>query len=121
MSFSPKGTVSSITYSRAQRYGSNARMLGRAHVCRSKAVFLGAIAAKVGDRERYDVVPGSGGDFLNEYQRGGGDVGSHHCSASYLRNDSTIILLTATLHHFALITSCVDLLDDVEDRYSGSE
>lgn len=32
-----------VTYSRAQRYGSNARMLGRAHVCKSKAVFFGAI------------------------------------------------------------------------------
>lgn len=31
------------TYSRAQRYGSNARMLGRAHVCSLKAEFFGAI------------------------------------------------------------------------------
>jgi len=32
-----------FTYSRAQRYGSNAKMLGRAHVCRSKGNFVGAI------------------------------------------------------------------------------
>lgn len=31
------------SYSRAQRYGSNARILGRAHVSILKAVFLGAI------------------------------------------------------------------------------
>jgi hypothetical protein len=32
-----------ITYSRAQRYGSNARILARAHVCRSNGDFLEAI------------------------------------------------------------------------------
>jgi hypothetical protein len=33
-----------FTYSRAQRYGSNAKMLARAHFCRSKGDFLEAIA-----------------------------------------------------------------------------
>lgn len=32
-----------FTYSRAQRYGSNANILGRAHVCKLNAVFLEAI------------------------------------------------------------------------------
>jgi len=33
------------SYSRAQRYGSNARILGRAHVCKLKGEAFGAIAS----------------------------------------------------------------------------
>lgn len=68
----------SFTYSRAQRYGSNAIILGRAHVCKSNDVFLGAISSVVGERTRYDLVAGAGGDFLKEYRGARGDVGSHH-------------------------------------------
>lgn len=36
-----------FTYSRAQRYGSNARILGRAHVCRLNGDFCEVMLARV--------------------------------------------------------------------------
>ena len=42
------------SYSRAHRYGSNARMLGRAHFCRSNGNFFSDIFQKIGCATRGD-------------------------------------------------------------------
>lgn len=77
-----RSKVLSFTYSRAQRYGSNARILGRAHVCRSNSVFLEAIMRDVGVQSRCDIGGSDGGDFLNEYRGAAAMSGVIHQKAT---------------------------------------
>lgn len=105
-----------VTYSRAQRYGSNARMLGRAHVCRLNGDFVGAIVRLWiwrGEFGCYHTMFEIGGELLSRGSRVG-DIGSHTFEIGQVQ-------VKSTKQNDCVMTLVQSMSCSCEENYIGTE